>query len=150
MDPLKQRFYEKSSALTAEMKSLLKEHGALKIDEVKLSQAFGGARGIKMMIWETSQLDAYEGIRFRGILCVAAATDLGCGGLCRRTGTVQTIGCCAGKNLIGLSVKLLGRKTSLRRPDLLGQDSGCRADDQQRYEIESLCLRGNRHCGCSL
>jgi citrate synthase len=66
MDPLKQRFYEKSSALTAEMRSLLKEHGALKLDEVKLNQAFGGARGVKMMIWETSQLDAYEGIRFRG------------------------------------------------------------------------------------
>jgi citrate synthase len=66
MDPLKQRFYEKSTALAAEMKSLLKEHGALKLDEVKLNQAFGGARGVKMMIWETSQLDAYEGIRFRG------------------------------------------------------------------------------------
>lgn len=66
MDPLKQRFFEKSSALAAEMKTLLKEHGNLKLDEVKLSQAFGGARGIKMMIWETSQLDAHEGIRFRG------------------------------------------------------------------------------------
>lgn len=66
MDPLKQRFYEKASALATEMKALLKEHGNTKIDEVKLSQAFGGARGIKMMIWETSQLDAHEGIRFRG------------------------------------------------------------------------------------
>jgi citrate synthase len=66
MDPLKQRFYEKASALAKEMKALLKEHGNTKIDEVTLSQAFGGARGIKMMIWETSQLDANEGIRFRG------------------------------------------------------------------------------------
>lgn len=66
MDPLKQRFYEKASALATEMKALLKEHGDTKLDEVKLSQAFGGARGIKMMIWETSQLDAHEGIRFRG------------------------------------------------------------------------------------
>lgn len=66
MDPLKQRFYEKASALATEMKALLKEHGNTKIDEVTLSQAFGGARGIKMMIWETSQLDANEGIRFRG------------------------------------------------------------------------------------
>lgn len=66
MDPLKQRFYEKASALAKEMKALLKEHGDTKLDEVKLRQAFGGARGIKMMIWETSQLDAYEGIRFRG------------------------------------------------------------------------------------
>ncbi len=65
-DLLKQRFYEKASALAKEMKALLKEHGEKKLDEVKLRQAFGGARGIKMMIWETSQLDAYEGIRFRG------------------------------------------------------------------------------------
>ncbi|MEM1216264.1 MAG: citrate (Si)-synthase [Bacteroidota bacterium] len=66
MDPLKQRFKEKASALSGEIKALLKEHGDLKLDEVKLRQAFGGARGVKMMIWETSALDAYEGIRFRG------------------------------------------------------------------------------------
>lgn len=65
-DILKQRFYEKASALAKELKAMLKEHGDMKLDEVKLRQAFGGARGIKMMIWETSQLDAYEGIRFRG------------------------------------------------------------------------------------
>jgi citrate synthase len=66
MDPLKQRFHEKATALAQEMKALLKEHGDMKIDEVKLRQAFGGARGVKMMIWETSQLDPQEGIRFRG------------------------------------------------------------------------------------
>ena len=66
MDPLKQKFFEKSSALKAEIKSMLKEHGSKKIDEVTIKQVFGGARGIKMMIWETSQLDPYDGIRFRG------------------------------------------------------------------------------------
>ncbi len=66
MDPLKQKFYEKSSALRTEIKALLKEHGNQKVDEVVLKQVFGGARGIKMMIWETSQLDPVEGIRFRG------------------------------------------------------------------------------------
>ena len=66
MDPLKQRFQEKASALKKEMKAILKEHGDKKIDEVVLSQAFGGARGVKMMIWETSSLDAQEGIWFRG------------------------------------------------------------------------------------
>lgn len=65
-DILKQRFHKKASALAKELKALLKEHGDMKLDEVKLRQAFGGARGIKMMIWETSQLDAHEGIRFRG------------------------------------------------------------------------------------
>ncbi len=66
MDPLKQKFYDKASALFTEMRAMLKEHGNTKVDEVKLSQVFGGARGVKMMIWETSQLDPIEGIRFRG------------------------------------------------------------------------------------
>ena len=69
MDPLKQRFYEKASALAKEMKALLKEHGELKVDEVTLSQVYGGARSIKMMIWETSALDANEGIRFENAFC---------------------------------------------------------------------------------
>jgi len=67
MDPLKQKFQEKSTALKAEIKALLKEHGNTKVDEVKLSQVFGGMRGVKSMVWETSQLDANEGIRFRGL-----------------------------------------------------------------------------------
>jgi citrate synthase len=33
---------------------------------VTLSQVFGGMRGVKSMIWETSQLDPIKGIRFRG------------------------------------------------------------------------------------
>lgn len=66
MDPLKQKFQEKASALKSEVKALLKEHGDLKVEEVQLGQIFGGARGIRMMVWETSSLDANEGIRFRG------------------------------------------------------------------------------------
>lgn len=66
MDPLKEKFQQKSSALTTGLKTLLKEHGDDKVDEVKIKQIFGGARGIKMMVWETSQLDPIEGIRFRG------------------------------------------------------------------------------------
>ena len=66
MDPLKSKFKEKASALGADIKNLLKEHGNKVIDEVTLSQAYGGMRDIKSMIWETSLLDAQEGIRFRG------------------------------------------------------------------------------------
>ncbi|MEZ4949588.1 MAG: citrate (Si)-synthase, eukaryotic [Saprospiraceae bacterium] len=65
-DPLKKKFDEKSSKLRASLKALIKEKGATKVDEVTVSQVFGGARGIKMMLWETSALDAFEGIRFRG------------------------------------------------------------------------------------
>ncbi len=66
MDPLKQKFNQKASALRDEIKALLKEHGGRKMDEVTLQQMYGGARGIKMMVWEPSALDPIEGIRFRG------------------------------------------------------------------------------------
>lgn len=66
MDKLKEKFRIKSQEVKAEIKALLKEHGGKKADEVTLSQIFGGMRGVKSMIWETSNLDAVEGIRFRG------------------------------------------------------------------------------------
>ena len=66
MDALKIKFKEKATALGAEIKTMLKEHGDTVIDKVTLGQAYGGMRDIKSMIWETSLLDAQEGIRFRG------------------------------------------------------------------------------------
>lgn len=66
MDPLKQKFFEKASALKGEIRAMLKEKGQVKVDEVTLSQIFGGARGVKTMVWETSELDPIDGIRFRG------------------------------------------------------------------------------------
>jgi citrate synthase len=66
MDPLKQKFHKKATELGKEIKAMLKAHGNEKIDEVTIRQIYGGARGIKMMIWETSQLDPIDGIRFRG------------------------------------------------------------------------------------
>ncbi|WP_020571109.1 citrate (Si)-synthase [Neolewinella persica] len=66
MESLKQKFAEKALALYTELRAINKEHGNQKVDEVTLSQVTGGARGIKMMMWETSQLDAIKGIRFRG------------------------------------------------------------------------------------
>ncbi len=66
MNTLKTRFFEKASALGEEIRSLLKDHGNDIIDQVTLAQAYGGMRGIKSMVWETSELDPMEGIRFRG------------------------------------------------------------------------------------
>ena len=66
MDQLKKKFFEKSSALKTEIKALLKENGDKEVGTVNLKQVFGGMRGVKSMIWETSVLDANEGIRFRG------------------------------------------------------------------------------------
>ena len=66
MDPLKKQFQEKATALRDEVKALLKVHREKKVGEVQLGNVFGGMRGVKSMIWETSNLDPIEGIRFRG------------------------------------------------------------------------------------
>lgn len=66
MDPLKQQFINKAAALRDKIKSMLKEHGNMMVDDVTMSQIYGGARDIKTMVWEPSELDAQEGIRFRG------------------------------------------------------------------------------------
>ena len=66
MDILKQKFHEKASKLKAELKAISKEQGDTQLDTVNVAQVLGGMRGVKSMLWETSQLDAQEGIRFRG------------------------------------------------------------------------------------
>lgn len=48
------------------LKKMKQEHGAKYVDKVTIDQLLGGARSIKCMLWETSLLDAQEGIRFRG------------------------------------------------------------------------------------
>jgi len=48
------------------VKNFRKEHGNTKIGEVTVDMAYGGMRGIKGLVTETSVLDADEGIRFRG------------------------------------------------------------------------------------
>jgi citrate synthase len=66
MANMKERFKAVSEASGAEIKNIVKEHGAKKIGEVQLSQVFQGMRGITGLVTETSLLDAHEGIRFRG------------------------------------------------------------------------------------
>ena len=51
----------------AEIKAFRKEYGGAKVGEVSVDMMYGGMRGIKGMVWETSVLDADEGIRFRGL-----------------------------------------------------------------------------------
>mmetsp|Transcript_4012 Transcript_4012/g.4910 ORF Transcript_4012/g.4910 Transcript_4012/m.4910 type:complete len:471 (-) Transcript_4012:72-1484(-) len=63
---LKERLIELIPQEQERFKKLKKEYGASSLGEVTVDQALGGARGVKCMIWETSLLDADEGIRFRG------------------------------------------------------------------------------------
>jgi citrate synthase len=45
---------------------LLKEFGDVKVSDVTIAQAIGGARGVRCLVTDISYLDPNEGIRFRG------------------------------------------------------------------------------------
>ena len=65
-DPLKMKFFEKAQIASENLKKLAKDNGDLKLDEVTVSQMIGGMRGVKSLLWETSELDAELGIKLRG------------------------------------------------------------------------------------
>ncbi|XP_071450897.1 probable citrate synthase 2, mitochondrial isoform X1 [Hetaerina americana] len=48
------------------IKTFRQKHGATKVGEVTVNMMYGGMRGIKGLVTETSVLDPEEGIRFRG------------------------------------------------------------------------------------
>lgn len=50
-----------------EIKKLVKEHGDKVLSEVKISQAFGGMRGVKGLICDTSLVEPDKGLIIRGI-----------------------------------------------------------------------------------
>ena len=66
MQTLKDTFAEKLPGELEKVKKLRKDYGSKVIGEVTLDQVYGGARGIKSLVWEGSVLDSEEGIRFRG------------------------------------------------------------------------------------
>ncbi len=61
-DKLRQRIHDKRQ----EVKAVMRDHGEETISEVSVAQAYGGMRGVKSLVTETSALDPHEGIRFRG------------------------------------------------------------------------------------
>ncbi|QDS77000.1 hypothetical protein FKW77_006041 [Venturia effusa] len=63
---LKETFAAKLPAEIEKIKALRKGYGNKVVGEVTLDQVYGGARGIKSLVWEGSVLDSEEGIRFRG------------------------------------------------------------------------------------
>jgi len=63
---LKDKLAAKIPAAREEVKRLIEQHGATKISDVTVTQAYGGMRGVKCMVTETSAVDPFEGIRFRG------------------------------------------------------------------------------------
>jgi len=57
---------QKVPAMQQEVKAFRKAHGNTKVGEVTVDMMYGGMRGIKGLVTETSVLDPEEGIRFRG------------------------------------------------------------------------------------
>ena len=66
MSTLKETLFKKIEEHRPRTVRLLKEHGDVKLSEVTIAQAIGGARGVKCLVTDVSYLDPFEGIRFRG------------------------------------------------------------------------------------
>jgi len=64
---LKEVLAEKIPEEQENVKAFRKSHGATKVGEVTVDMMYGGMRGIKGLVCETSVLDPDEGIRFRGL-----------------------------------------------------------------------------------
>jgi citrate synthase len=64
---LKAKLFEKIQAWRPRTAKLVKEHGSVKLGEVNIGQAIGGARDVKCLVTDISYLDPVEGIRFRGM-----------------------------------------------------------------------------------
>jgi len=63
---LRSALEEKIPGVQEEVKAFRKAHGNTKVGEVTVDMMYGGMRGIKGLVTETSVLDPEEGIRFRG------------------------------------------------------------------------------------
>ena len=67
MATLKEKLAEIIPKLREDIKTLVKEHGEKKISEVTVTQAYGGMRGVKAMVCDTSLVDPDKGLIIRGI-----------------------------------------------------------------------------------
>lgn len=66
MDSLKQTLASKIDDHRPRTRRLVKEFGDVHLDDVEISQAIGGMRGIKCLVTDISYLDPHDGIQFRG------------------------------------------------------------------------------------
>ena len=65
MSSLKKRLTELVPVKRDEVRSIIEKSGDRALSEVTVAQAYGGMRGVRCMVTETSEVDPYEGIRFR-------------------------------------------------------------------------------------
>jgi citrate synthase len=66
MSKLKEKLHEKIDLMRPRTQKLVEEHGDVVVDTVTISQVIGGMRDIPCLVTDISNLDAEEGIRYRG------------------------------------------------------------------------------------
>jgi citrate synthase len=66
MPSLKEQLAARIAPMRETVGRLIELHGEHRLSEVTVAQAYGGMRGVKGLVTETSALDPEEGIRFRG------------------------------------------------------------------------------------
>ncbi len=66
MTALKDTVHQKIEEHRPRTTRLLKQYADVKVGDVTIGQAIGGARGVKCLVTDISYLDPNEGIRFRG------------------------------------------------------------------------------------
>lgn len=67
MASLKEKFGSGLPALRDDIRNLVKSHGDVVLSEATVAQAYGGMRGIKSMICDTSEVSPEKGLIIRGI-----------------------------------------------------------------------------------
>jgi citrate synthase len=72
---LKEKLAAQIPGLRDEIRGILKEHGDHKISDVTVAQAYGGMRGVKAMICDTSLVEPDKGLIIRGIPLLEGLTE---------------------------------------------------------------------------
>jgi citrate synthase len=67
MSSIKEALAARVPGLREEIAGIVKEHGDKVISEVTVKQAYGGMRGVKGLVCDTSLVDPYKGLIIRGI-----------------------------------------------------------------------------------
>ena len=72
---LKEKLASQIPHLREEIRGIVKEHGDRVISEVTIAQAYGGMRGVKAMICDTSLVEPDKGLIIRGIPLLEGLTE---------------------------------------------------------------------------
>jgi citrate synthase len=67
MASLKEKLAQQIPGLREDIKGFLSEHGDKEISSVKIAQAYGGMRGVRAMVCDTSEVPPDKGLLIRGI-----------------------------------------------------------------------------------